>query len=53
MVDLWRANSLTIKNEAIAALDTLKSFLRSQDINDELHNSLADLEIFINSLSFK
>uniref|UniRef100_A0A452FPK3 Tigger transposable element derived 4 n=1 Tax=Capra hircus TaxID=9925 RepID=A0A452FPK3_CAPHI len=44
---------LPSKNEAITALDTLKGFLRSQDINDELHNSLADLEIFINSLSFK
>ncbi|XP_007529517.1 tigger transposable element-derived protein 4 [Erinaceus europaeus] len=39
------------KTEAIAALDTLKSFLRSQDMNTGLHNSLADLEIFINSLS--
>ena len=44
---------LPSKNEAITALDTLKTFLRSQDINDELHNSLADLEIFINSLSSK
>ncbi|XP_010811977.2 tigger transposable element-derived protein 4 isoform X1 [Bos taurus] len=44
---------LPSKNEAITALDTLKTFLRSQDINDELHNALADLEIFINSLSSK
>ena len=44
---------LPSKTEAIAALDTLKIFLRSQDMNDELHNSLADLEIFINSLSSK
>ena len=44
---------LPSKNEAITALDTLKTFLRSQDINGELHNSLADLEIFINSLSSK
>ncbi|XP_062055045.1 tigger transposable element-derived protein 4 [Lepus europaeus] len=41
------------KNEAITALDTLKKFLRSQDMNDELHNSLADLENFLNSLSPK
>ncbi|KAG8507307.1 Tigger transposable element-derived protein 4 [Galemys pyrenaicus] len=41
------------KTEAITALDTLKNFLRTQDMNDELHNSLADLEIFINSLSSK
>ncbi|XP_037352821.1 tigger transposable element-derived protein 4 [Talpa occidentalis] len=41
------------KTEAITALETLKNFLRSQDMNDGLHNSLADLEIFINSLSSK
>uniref|UniRef100_G1QAJ2 Tigger transposable element derived 4 n=1 Tax=Myotis lucifugus TaxID=59463 RepID=G1QAJ2_MYOLU len=44
---------LPSKNEAITALATLKNFLRSQDLNDGLHNSLADLEIFINSLSLK
>lgn len=44
---------LPSKMEAITALETLKNFLRSQDINDGLHNSLADLEIFINSLSSK
>ncbi|KAK1343146.1 hypothetical protein QTO34_015921 [Cnephaeus nilssonii] len=44
---------LPSKNEAITALATLKNFLRSQDMNDGLHNSLADLEIFINSLSLK
>ncbi|XP_045686721.1 tigger transposable element-derived protein 4 [Phyllostomus hastatus] len=44
---------LPSKTEAVTALDTLKIFLRSQDMNDELHNSLADLEIFINSLSSK
>ncbi|EPY77151.1 tigger transposable element-derived protein 4 [Camelus ferus] len=44
---------LPSKNEAITALDTLKSFLRSQDMNDGLHNSLADIEIFVNSLSSK
>lgn len=44
---------LPSKNEAITALDTLKNFLRSQDMSDGLHNSLADLEIFINSLSSK
>lgn len=44
---------LPSKSEAITALDTLKIFLRSQDIDDGLHNSLADLEIFVNSLSSK
>ncbi|XP_017354251.1 tigger transposable element-derived protein 4 [Cebus imitator] len=44
---------LPSKSEAITALDTLKKFLRSQDINDGLQNSLADLENFINSLSPK
>lgn len=42
---------LPSKTEAITALETLKNFLRSQDMSDELHNSLADLEIFINSSS--
>ncbi|XP_008265541.2 tigger transposable element-derived protein 4 [Oryctolagus cuniculus] len=41
------------QNEALTALDTLKKFLRSQDMNDGLHNSLADLENFLNSLSPK
>ncbi|KAK2506730.1 hypothetical protein MC885_011508 [Smutsia gigantea] len=44
---------LPSKNEAVTALDTLKMFLRSQDIDDGLHNSLADLEIFVDSLSSK
>ncbi|XP_008570816.1 PREDICTED: tigger transposable element-derived protein 4 [Galeopterus variegatus] len=44
---------LPSKNEAITALVTLKNFLRSQDMNDGLHNSLADLENFINHLSPK
>ncbi|XP_007954366.1 tigger transposable element-derived protein 4 [Orycteropus afer afer] len=44
---------LPSKNEAVTALDTLKKFLRSQDMNDMLHNSLADIENFINSLSSK
>ncbi|XP_015339967.1 tigger transposable element-derived protein 4 [Marmota marmota marmota] len=41
---------LPSKNEALTALDTLKKFLRSQDMNDGLHNSLAELENFINPL---
>ncbi|XP_006875561.1 PREDICTED: tigger transposable element-derived protein 4 [Chrysochloris asiatica] len=45
--------TLPSKNEAVTALDTLKKFLRSQDINDMLHNSLADLENFIDSSSSK
>ncbi|XP_073897397.1 tigger transposable element-derived protein 4 [Castor canadensis] len=45
--------SLPSKTEATTALDTLKRFLRSQDMNDGLHNSLADLENFINSISPK
>ncbi|XP_005400967.1 PREDICTED: tigger transposable element-derived protein 4 [Chinchilla lanigera] len=44
---------LPSKDEAVVALDTLKKFLRSQDMNDELQNSLADLENFMNSLSPK
>ncbi|NXE18629.1 TIGD4 protein, partial [Ardeotis kori] len=39
--------SLPSKNEALSALDTLRKFLRSQDMNDSLHDSLADLENFI------
>ncbi|NWW53019.1 TIGD4 protein, partial [Pedionomus torquatus] len=38
---------LPSKNEALSALDTLRKFLRSQDTNDSLHDSLADLENFI------
>ncbi|NWU70485.1 TIGD4 protein, partial [Pterocles burchelli] len=38
---------LPTKNEALSALDTLQKFLRSQDTNDSLHDSLADLENFI------
>ncbi|XP_074083532.1 tigger transposable element-derived protein 4 isoform X1 [Macrotis lagotis] len=44
---------LPSKMEAVTALETLKKFLRSQEINDTLHDSLADLENFIQSLSFK
>ncbi|NXE88582.1 TIGD4 protein, partial [Menura novaehollandiae] len=39
--------SLPSKNEALSALDTLRKFLRSQDTDDSLHDSLADLENFI------
>ncbi|XP_015264516.1 PREDICTED: tigger transposable element-derived protein 4 [Gekko japonicus] len=35
---------LPSKNEALTALSTLRRFLRSQDLNESLHNSLADLE---------
>ncbi|NXJ76669.1 TIGD4 protein, partial [Trogon melanurus] len=38
---------LPSKNEALSALDTLRKFLRSQDTNDSLHDSLADLENFV------
>ncbi|KAM6401085.1 tigger transposable element-derived protein 4 [Pluvialis apricaria] len=38
---------LPSKNEALSALDTLRKFLRNQDMNDSLHKSLADLENFI------
>ncbi|NXK16103.1 TIGD4 protein, partial [Arenaria interpres] len=38
---------LPSKSEALSALDTLRKFLRSQDTNDSLHDSLADLENFI------
>ncbi|NXX12392.1 TIGD4 protein, partial [Podargus strigoides] len=38
---------LPSKNEALSALDTLRKFLRSQDTNDSLYDSLADLENFI------
>ncbi|XP_010626225.1 tigger transposable element-derived protein 4 [Fukomys damarensis] len=50
---LETALPLPSKSEAIIALDTLKKFLRSHDMNDELQDSLADLENFINSLSPK
>ncbi|XP_056658750.1 tigger transposable element-derived protein 4 [Monodelphis domestica] len=39
--------------EAVTALETLKKFLRSQEINDTLHDSLADLENFVQCLSLK
>ncbi|NXH14989.1 TIGD4 protein, partial [Bucco capensis] len=38
---------LPSKHEALSALDTLQKFLRSQDTNDSLLDSLADLENFI------
>ncbi|NWW93912.1 TIGD4 protein, partial [Rhynochetos jubatus] len=38
---------LPSENEALSALDTLRKFLRSQDANFSLHDSLADLENFI------
>ncbi|XP_051012804.1 tigger transposable element-derived protein 4 [Acomys russatus] len=41
---------LPSKNEAITAVGTLKRFLRSRNMTDELHNALADLENFINAL---
>ncbi|XP_052034644.1 tigger transposable element-derived protein 4 [Apodemus sylvaticus] len=44
---------LPTKNEALAAVGILKRFLRSQDMSDELHSSLADVENFINALSPK
>lgn len=44
---------LPSKNEALNALDTLRLFLRSQDTNDSLHDSLADLENFIQHVSYK
>lgn len=37
------------KPEAVAAVRALKSFLRSRDAKAELHDSLADLENFINA----
>ncbi|NXS99887.1 TIGD4 protein, partial [Jacana jacana] len=39
--------ALPSKNEALSALETLRKFLRGQDTNDSLHDSLADLENFI------
>ncbi|XP_039396599.1 tigger transposable element-derived protein 4 [Mauremys reevesii] len=44
---------LPSKNEALTALDTLRRFLRSQDMNDSLHNSLADLDNFIQHVASK
>ncbi|NWV75633.1 TIGD4 protein, partial [Dasyornis broadbenti] len=38
---------LPSKNEALSALDTLRKFLKSQDTDDSLFDSLADLENFI------
>ncbi|XP_009959358.1 PREDICTED: tigger transposable element-derived protein 4 [Leptosomus discolor] len=44
---------LPSKNEALSALDTLQRFLNSQDTSDSLHNSLADLENFIQHVACK
>ncbi|XP_074847998.1 tigger transposable element-derived protein 4 [Carettochelys insculpta] len=44
---------LPSKNEALTALDTLRRFLRSQDMNDSLHDSLADLDNFIQHVATK
>ena len=44
---------LPSKNEALSALDTLRKFLRSQDTNNSLHDSLADLENFIQHVACK
>ncbi|XP_043828483.1 tigger transposable element-derived protein 4 [Dromiciops gliroides] len=44
---------LPSKKEAVTALETLKKFLRSQEISGTLHDSLADLENFIQCLPFK
>nr|XP_009486802.1 PREDICTED: LOW QUALITY PROTEIN: tigger transposable element-derived protein 4 [Pelecanus crispus] len=44
---------LPSKNEALSALDTLGKFLRSQDMNDSLRDSLADLENFIEHVACK
>ncbi|XP_005232601.1 tigger transposable element-derived protein 4 [Falco peregrinus] len=44
---------LPSKNEALSALDTLRKFLRSQDTDDSLHDSLADLENFIQHVAYK
>ncbi|XP_009994284.1 PREDICTED: tigger transposable element-derived protein 4 [Chaetura pelagica] len=38
---------LPSKNDALNALGTLRKFLRSQDTNESLYDSLADLENFI------
>nr|XP_014121998.1 tigger transposable element-derived protein 4 [Zonotrichia albicollis] len=42
---------LPSKNEALSALDTLRKFLRSQDTDDSLYDSLADLENFIQHIA--
>ncbi|XP_054060076.1 tigger transposable element-derived protein 4 [Rissa tridactyla] len=44
---------LPSKNEALSAVDTLRKFLRSQDTNDSLQDSLADLEHFIQQVTEK
>ncbi|XP_049670558.1 tigger transposable element-derived protein 4 [Accipiter gentilis] len=44
---------LPSKNEALSALDTLRKFLRSQDMSDSLQDSLADLENFIQQVACK
>ncbi|XP_062991776.1 tigger transposable element-derived protein 4 [Elgaria multicarinata webbii] len=46
-------NRMPSKNEALAALDTLQRFLRSQELNASLHNSLAVLENFIQHAASK
>lgn len=42
--DVFPEHPLPSKNEALTALSTLRRYLRSQDLNESLHNSLADLE---------
>ncbi|XP_029464162.1 tigger transposable element-derived protein 4 [Rhinatrema bivittatum] len=42
---------LPSKAEAMSALDTLRRFLRSQQMSSTHHNSLADLENFIHSVT--
>ncbi|XP_032541831.1 tigger transposable element-derived protein 4 [Chiroxiphia lanceolata] len=44
---------LPSKNEALSALDTLRKFLRSQDTDDFLYDSLVDLENFIQHVTSK
>uniref|UniRef100_H2ZVU2 Tigger transposable element derived 4 n=1 Tax=Latimeria chalumnae TaxID=7897 RepID=H2ZVU2_LATCH len=41
------------KSQTIAALVTVRRFLRNQDITDSLYNSLADIENFVQSASSK
>ncbi|XP_065692179.1 tigger transposable element-derived protein 4 [Patagioenas fasciata] len=44
---------LPSKHEALSALDTLRKFFRSQDTNNIFHDSLADLENFIQHVACK
>ncbi|XP_071411247.1 tigger transposable element-derived protein 4 [Pithys albifrons albifrons] len=44
---------LPSKNEALSALDTLRKFLRSEDTDESLHDSLAHLENFIQHMACK